>query len=174
MGRREKGRRIVSCPLSGLCVDTCFLIICGSEDSVPSPQRGRGVRGEGEPCRDKSSSQQTSNSPLLTSRAGKLRHSDTLAEKLTWKLLRGRQVLHYKFRRQVPLGNAIMDFCCSSLELIIEPDGARHACAFRSKKDQRREEELPSRDTGCCHFLTGLQSLRIGSGSTLTIWRSFG
>jgi hypothetical protein len=49
------------------------------------------------------------------------------AEKLAWQLLRNRQLLHYKFRRQVLLGNAIVDFCCLSMKLVIELDGAGHA-----------------------------------------------
>jgi len=65
-------------------------------------------------------------SPALTSRAKDLRHSDTLAEKLAWGLLRNRQLLRYKFRRQLPLGNVIVDFCCLSLKLVIELDGAGH------------------------------------------------
>ena len=106
--------------------------------------------------RQKSSSQQTSNTPLLTSRARKLRHSDTLAEKLAWKLLRGRQVLHYKFRRQVPLGNAIVDFCCPSLKLVVELDGAGHGYASQSKKDQERDEGLASRGYRVLRFPNGI------------------
>ena len=60
----------------------------------------------------------------LTSRAKELRRSDTLAEKLAWGLLRNRQLLRYKFRRQVPLGAVIVDFCCLSLKLVVELDGA--------------------------------------------------
>ena len=65
-------------------------------------------------------------SPALTCRAKELRDSDTLAEKLAWGLLRNRQLHRYKFRRQVPLGNVIVDFCCLSLKLVIELDGAGH------------------------------------------------
>ena len=92
----------------------------------------------------------------MTSRARKLRHSDTLAEKLAWKLLRDRQLLHYKFRRQVPLGNAIVDFYCPFLKLVVELDGAGHAYASQSNKDRRRDEELARRGYRVLRFPNGI------------------
>ena len=53
--------------------------------------------------------QNNANIRSLIPRAQELRHSDTLAPKLAWNLLRNRRVLHYKFRRQVSLGNAIVE-----------------------------------------------------------------
>jgi very-short-patch-repair endonuclease len=86
---------------------------------------GEGLGGEGERAvTQQKSSGQDKALPSLTSRARELRHSDTLAEKLAWRLLRNRQLLHYKFRRQLPLNNAIVDFCCLSLKLVVELDGA--------------------------------------------------
>ena len=94
--------------------------------------------------------------PSLTSRARELRHSDTLAEKLAWKLLRDRQLLHFKFRRQVLLGNAIADFCCLSLKLVIELDGAGHAYELQASKDRERDRELVKMGYRVLRFSNGI------------------
>ena len=59
-------------------------------------------------------------------RARELRKSQTDAERLLWKHLRNRQLLGFKFRRQVPIGPYIIDFVCLSLKLVIEADGSQH------------------------------------------------
>ena len=43
-----------------------------------------------------------------------------------WKLLRNRQVLGLKFRRQFSVGPYILDFYCPAIRLCIELDGAVH------------------------------------------------
>jgi very-short-patch-repair endonuclease len=78
----------------------------------------------------------------LTENARQLRHADTLAEKLAWKLLRSRQVLRYKFRRQHPIGNTIVDFCCLPLRLLIELDGSVHAQPSKVPHDAKRQQYL--------------------------------
>ena len=50
-----------------------------------------------------------------------------LAEKLLWERLRGRQLDGLKFRRQHPIGQCIVDFCCAEARLIVELDGGIHA-----------------------------------------------
>jgi very-short-patch-repair endonuclease len=94
--------------------------------------------------------------PSLTSRAKELRHSDTLAEKLAWGLLRNRQLLRYKFRRQVPLGEVIVDFCCLSLKLVVELDGAGHAREVQAKSDRQRDMELAKRGYRVLRFPNGI------------------
>jgi very-short-patch-repair endonuclease len=59
--------------------------------------------------------------------ARRLRRDSTDAEKALWRLLRGRQLSGYKFRRQQPLGRYIVDFVYFSHRLIIEIDGGQHA-----------------------------------------------
>jgi very-short-patch-repair endonuclease len=51
----------------------------------------------------------------------------TDAERKLWSLLRRRQLLGYKFRRQQPLGPYIVDFVCLENKLVIEVDGGQHA-----------------------------------------------
>ena len=59
-------------------------------------------------------------------RARNLRKNLTLQEKILWNLLRNRQINNRKFRRQVPIGNYIVDFLCEEKSLIIELDGGQH------------------------------------------------
>jgi very-short-patch-repair endonuclease len=61
------------------------------------------------------------------SRARQLRRNPTDVERLLWRRLRFCQVDGYKFRRQQPLGNYIVDFMCLQRRLIIEVDGGQHA-----------------------------------------------
>ena len=59
-------------------------------------------------------------------RARVLRGAQTDAEKALWKRLRARRCAGSKFRRQVPIGPFIADFCCLERRLIIELDGGQH------------------------------------------------
>jgi len=64
-------------------------------------------------------------SPLIFERAKQLRNQVTHAEMIIWNYLRGNQC-GYKFRRQHPVGNFILDFYCHQLKLAIEIDGSIH------------------------------------------------
>jgi very-short-patch-repair endonuclease len=44
-----------------------------------------------------------------------------------WSALRDRRLLRYKFRRQHPIGQYIVDFACTKHRLAIELDGGQHA-----------------------------------------------
>src|SRR5262245_23566829 len=98
----------------------------------------------------------SANLPSLTSRSRELRHSDTLAEQIAWGLLRNRQLLRYKFRRQVPLGSAIVDFYCPSLKLIVELDGEGHAYKVQATRDQERDHELEKQGYRVMRFPNGI------------------
>jgi len=56
--------------------------------------------------------------------------------------LRNRQIGGYKFRRQVPIGNYIVDFVCFETRLIIEVDGGQHAVQLTA--DEARTDWLQS------------------------------
>ena len=62
----------------------------------------------------------------LTPLARNLRKAPTEAETRMWSRLRGEQ-LGVKFTRQFPIGNAIVDFACRRLKLVVELDGGQHA-----------------------------------------------
>jgi very-short-patch-repair endonuclease len=55
-----------------------------------------------------------------------LRGTMTDAERSLWRSLCGRQMGGYKFRRQHPFGDFILDFICLEKRLVIEVDGGQH------------------------------------------------
>ena len=78
--------------------------------------------------------------PKLKLRARDLRKNCPPAERRLWQKLRGGQLLGYKFQRQKPVGNYIVDFYCYQLKLVIEIDGFSHD--FKMDYDQKRQEFL--------------------------------
>jgi very-short-patch-repair endonuclease len=62
-----------------------------------------------------------------TSFARRLRRDQTDAERVLWFRLRDRRLNGLKFKRQVPVGKYIVDFCCADARLIVELDGGQHA-----------------------------------------------
>ncbi len=56
----------------------------------------------------------------------KLRKQGTYAEVLLWSILKKRQIKGYRFNRQKPIGQYIVDFYCSKLKSVIEIDGISH------------------------------------------------
>jgi very-short-patch-repair endonuclease len=59
----------------------------------------------------------------------------TDAERRLWFALRDRRLAGFKFRRQHPIGNFIVDFACTKHHLVVEADGGQHA---ESESDARR------------------------------------
>ena len=62
----------------------------------------------------------------LHRRARKLRANMTDAEQKLWKILRLRQMGGCRFRRQMVIGQYIVDFCCPQIKMIVEVDGGQH------------------------------------------------
>lgn len=58
--------------------------------------------------------------------AKSMRHSATDAEQLMWQLLRAKQFMNLKFRRQHVILPYIVDFYCHEIGLVIELDGGQH------------------------------------------------
>jgi len=73
-----------------------------------------------------------------------------------WRLLRGRGLEGLKFRRQMPIGSYVADFCCPALKLIIELDGGVHR--LREESDARRDAWLAAQ---------GFTVLRFGNEAVL-------
>ena len=71
--------------------------------------------------------------------AKKMRREPTDAEAAMWRLLRDRRLALFKFRRQVPFQNFILDFVCFDTRFIVEIDGSQHAS---SERDSAREAVL--------------------------------
>jgi len=80
--------------------------------------------------------------PELLRIAGDLRNSMTPAEKVLWQKLRNRQVRGYRFRRQHPLKDFIVDFFCYDAMLVIELDGAVHNVPHQNERDTERTRLL--------------------------------
>ena len=79
------------------------------------------------------------------SKARELRQNSTPQEIMLWTLLRNRQYKNYKFRRQYPIGNYIVDFICREKRLIIELDGGQHNEPNNIEYDKERTEFLKSK-----------------------------
>ena len=71
-----------------------------------------------------------------------LRKNLTSQERVLWKFLRNRQVMGLKFKRQVPIGNYIVDFLCEEKKIIIELDGGQHNFENNIQKDTERTQFL--------------------------------
>jgi very-short-patch-repair endonuclease len=89
---------------------------------------GRGIKGEGDIIK----------TDTITQIARNLRKSSTVAERLLWRHLRAKQVEGYKFRRQEPIGNYVVDFVCFEKRMIIEVDGSQHQ--IEKDKDNKRDK----------------------------------
>lgn len=76
--------------------------------------------------------------PQLLVRAKSLRGHMSDAEQRLWQALRGRQLGGYKFRRQQPLGDYIVDFVCTRPKLVVEADGGQHAMQVEYDRTRSR------------------------------------
>ena len=84
--------------------------------------------------------------------ARRLRKNQTDAEKLLWKILRNRQLLGLKFRRQHPVGPYILDFYCHDCKLCIELDGGQHYTSEGQQEDKDRTMFLATRGIHTLRF----------------------
>ncbi len=111
--------------------------------NLPSPLAGEGV------------SRRLTGEGFAKLQAKKLRHDMTEAETRLWHSLRGRRFESFKFRRQVAIGNFIVDFVCYAQRLIVEVDGSQHE---GSAHDEKRDAWLESQ---------GFQVLRLWNNHIL-------
>ena len=88
------------------------------------------------------------------SRARSLRKKSTDAEYALWNLLRNRQLVGYKFRRQAPIGRYIVDFLCFERKLVVELDGGQHQ--EQANYDAERTRVLESRGYRVIRFWNNL------------------
>lgn len=71
-----------------------------------------------------------------------LRTNMTEAESQLWPHLRKRRLHECKFRRQVVIGDYIIDFACMDRKLIVELDGSQHT--LQREYDEERTRWLES------------------------------
>ena len=79
--------------------------------------------------------------PIFRQRSRELRQPQTPAETTLWQYLRNRN-LGYKFRRQHPIAQFIVDFYCADAKLCIELDGSQHFEPDQAEYDKARTEYL--------------------------------
>jgi very-short-patch-repair endonuclease len=78
----------------------------------------------------------------LPQAARQFRQSPTASEQLLWQELRNCK-LGVKFRREHPIGPLVVNFCCPSLRIIVEVDGAVHE--LQRERDAIRQRLLEDR-----------------------------
>ncbi len=88
-----------------------------------------------------------------------LRENMTDAERRLWAKIRMRQLKGYRFYRQKPVGDYIVDFFCPKAKLVIEIDGSHHLVGETIKYDRIRDDYLSS---------LGLRVLRFSNSDVLT------
>ena len=77
--------------------------------------------------------------------ARNLRKNATIQEKRLWNILKNKQFHNFKFKRQFPIGNYIVDFVCKEQKIIIELDGGQHNEPEHIKYDKERTSFLESK-----------------------------
>jgi very-short-patch-repair endonuclease len=82
-----------------------------------------------------------------------MRAAPTLSEARLWAQLSGSQ-LGIAFRRQVVLGEYIVDFLAPTCRLVVEVDGPYHA--RRARADARRDARLQALGFRVLHLEAGL------------------
>ena len=76
---------------------------------------------------------------LLEERARIMRCSPTRSEEWLWRRLSGSKT-GFAFRRQLVIGEHIVDFACTKVRLVVEVDGAYHE--QRARHDGARDRAL--------------------------------
>ena len=76
--------------------------------------------------------------------AREMRSHPTDAERFLWKLLSGKKLGGFKFRRQHIMQTFIVDFYCPRAKLIVEVDGEIH----RQNRDYDQERDRMLREQG--------------------------
>jgi very-short-patch-repair endonuclease len=82
----------------------------------------------------------------------KLRKSQTPWETKLWQYLRGNRLEGLKFKRQVPMGPYVVDFCCQDKKLVVESDGSQHADDAQKATDTDKQEFLERQGYMVLHF----------------------
>ena len=84
--------------------------------------------------------------------ARELRKKQTVAETFLWQLLRKRQLLGFKFRRQHQFGDYVADFYCHEANLVIECDGSAHDPNEHWHHDQNRDAYMTAQGLPVLRF----------------------
>ena len=80
--------------------------------------------------------------PASIQNARSLRKNATVPERILWDSLRGRKLNGWKFRRQHPIGQFVLDFFCREKAVAIEVDGEVHTQMEVADHDMERDKFL--------------------------------
>ena len=64
-----------------------------------------------------------------------MRSAPTEAEHRLWQILRAKRLSGYKFKRQLPIDNYIVDFVSLRHRLVVEADGGQHGAEADAPRD---------------------------------------
>jgi very-short-patch-repair endonuclease len=81
-------------------------------------------------------------SPRIFEKAKMLRNTMTATEHILWNHLSKKQLGGYKFRKQHPINNYIVDFYCHEAKLVVEIDGDVHTQPEQTEYDKGRTHNL--------------------------------
>lgn len=84
----------------------------------------------------------TVSSQMSYENAKQMRKNPTEAESIMWQQLQNRNIGNYKFRRQHPIENYIVDFVCLEKRLIVEIDEGYHNQPEQKTLDEARDARL--------------------------------
>lgn len=88
----------------------------------------------------------------MLARARQLRREATPAEHRLWSVLRRRGLDGWRFRRQHPVDDYILDFYCPGARLAVEIDGRQHASEEALRYDDERTRGLAARGIRVLRF----------------------
>ncbi len=80
--------------------------------------------------------------PASIQNARSLRKNATASERILWDSLRGRRLNGWKFRRQHPIGQFVVDFFCRKKCVAVELDGEVHTQIEVADHDAVRDKFL--------------------------------
>jgi len=104
---------------------------------LSSPEKGSPRRGRGLLTLTMGNNNFFDYRSNLTNLARKNRKYLSKAESLVWNVILKGKKFDYKFLKQKPIGNYIVDFYCTKLKLVIEIDDSSHE--YKYNKDIDRE-----------------------------------
>ena len=94
----------------------------------------------------------TFNRPVQKHLRQHLRNHASDAERKLWQLLRAKQLLGFKFRRQQGIGQYVVDFYCPQAKLAVEIDGATHSTSQEMAADLQRMERIETHGISILRF----------------------
>ena len=112
---------------------------------------------------------QTNQNILRPKLQRRLRNNMTDAEQRLWHFLRRKQMSDFKFRRQHPFGDYIIDFVCLEVMLAVEVDGGQHN--VQQAEDTARTEYLKRAGFRVLRFWNNEVMREIDSVTTV-IWHA--